>query len=239
MKREENKDYEMKEISVENNNFLSLKIENNKQISYTEFKNTNNNKRVMSEINYSPDVLRYKFKKILGIKFYHVGNTYVFGFINKFSQPLFCIDNLYYLHLIIYIIELIIYILGNHYLYNKIEHWKQNLFNCLLLSFFIIYTLLILINPGVIIYNREGYKFNGYCNKCNIYYLQDEQVTHCSECDICVKKVDHHCNVVRKCITKRNIVLFFSMVFNFLGIYIFSLINIIIYAIHYFTKKNK
>ena len=232
--------YEMKEINNENNNFLSVKISDYKQNKSTELK-TDNNKNIKKEIDYSSDLLRYKSTKILGMNFYHIGNTYVFGFINKFSEPLFCIDKLWHFHFIIYLIELTIYYVGNYYFYRKIAHWKQTTFNILLITFFIIYTLLVLINPGIIIRNKKGYKLNGYCNICNIYYHQDEKekVTHCFECDICVKKVDHHCHVVRKCITKRNLILFILMVTNFIVIYIFTLINLIIFTIHYFSEKRK
>ena len=226
--------FEMKRINSENNKFLSLKFVDNKN----EIKSENNKyANITKENEQLSNVLRHKTTKYFGIKFYHVGYTYVFGFINGFSEPLFCIDNKWYFHSIIYVIELIIYIVGNRYLYRKIEHWKQIIFNILLMTFFIFYSLLILLNPGIIITYKKCNKYNGYCEKCNIYYNHEENIEHCSECDICIKKIDHHCHVIRKCITKKNIIIFILMVSNFMILYLFSLINFIIYIIHYFSGK--
>ena len=228
----------MKKINSENNKFLSLKINGDKNFNSNEIKNENNkNINTLKEKEQFSNLLRYKKTKLFGINFYHIGNTYAFGFINGFSEPLFCIDNMWYLHLIIYIIELIIYIVGNRYLYQKIEHWKEFIFNILLTTFFIFYSLLIFLNPGIIIRYKNSNNYNVYCGKCNIYYNQEENIDHCSECDICVKKIDHHCHIIRKCITKKNIIIFILMVSNFILLYLFSLFNFIIYIIHYFSGK--
>ena len=216
-------------------NHLKIINKNGKENEYNELYN----KDILEEINLNinSDLSRYKTKKIFGIKFYYIGNIYAFGFIKNSSYPLFCIDNMWYYHSIIYFIEIIIYYLGNYYIYSKIEEWKQMTFNLLLITFFIFYSLLILLNPGIIIKNKKGYKNNGYCDKCNIYYIPDENITHCPLCDVCVKKLDHHCHVVRKCITKNNLIIFILMVTNFILIYIFSLINVILYFIDYYKKR--
>ena len=207
-------------------------------------KNSKNNDEYnnISEVNnnlFNTDLSRFKSKKIFGIKFYHIGNIYAFGFINNSLGPLFCIDNMWYFHSIIYIIELAIYIAGNKYFYSKIEHWKQLTFNILLLNIFIFYNLLILINPGIIIRHQKGYKHTCYCSVCNIYYTPEEKITHCSECGVCVKRVDHHCHLVRKCITRRNMAFFYIMFVSFVLTYLFSLYNIVVFLIKYYKNIKK
>ena len=212
------KNYENNKNNNENIEFISIKNSN------INILNTENNKNIIEKKNSCSlsELSRYKSTKLLGINFYHIGNTYVFGFINGFSTPLFCIDDVWYWHFIIYLIEIIIYNVGNNYFYNKIEHWKQLTFNILLITFFIFYTILILINPGIVLKNEKDYKHTGFCSKCNIYYLPEEIIEHCPSCEICVRKLDHHCHAIRKCITKNNIAVFtlifqkFSKKFNFL-----------------------
>jgi len=201
-------------------------IKNSKNNEYNNIVETNNN------------LFRYKPKIILGIKFYHIGNIYAFGFINNSLGPLFCLDNSWYLHSILYIVALTVYFAGNKYLYSKIEHWKQLTFNILLLILFIFYSLLILINPGIVIRHQKGHKHTAYCSICNIYFIPEENITHCNECGVCVKRVDHHCYVVRKCITRRNMVFFIIMFMSFILVYLFSIYNIIVFFIKYYKEKK-
>ena len=222
----------------ENNQSLLFSNELLKKYNFKD-SNTEVNKNINEDKDNSYltlDLSSYKSFKILGLNIYSIGNTYAFGFFNFFSEPLFCIDNMWYLHFIIYLIEVIVYYLGNYILFYKIEKWKQTTFYILLITLFVSYTLLVLINQGIIIKTKKGYKHKGFCSKCNIYYIPEEDIYHCANCNICVKKYDHHCHIIRKCITKRNIILFFLMVGNFLLIYFFFLINFIIYIYYYFKK---
>lgn len=182
---------------------------------------------------------RYKTTKKFGITFYHIGNLYVFGFINEGSEPLFCIDNMWYIHLIIYFLIIAFIFSGNYFLFRKLELWKQMIYNILLFIFFIIYSALVLLNPGIIIKNQKGYRHTGYCRRCNIYFLPEENVYHCYDCNICVKKFDHHCSVVRKCITKKNFCLFISMIVNFVILYVYSLVILVFYLVGYYKEIKK
>ena len=218
---------------ISENNSTTINMQNNN------LNNINNDKN----ISYSFEHSKYKTSKLFGINIYHVGNLYVFGFLNKNSEPLFCIDNGWYFQLIIYIVELLIFYFGNKYFFSKLETWKYMCFNILLFLFFLIYTALITINPGIVIKNekREGNEGIFFCRRCKIYTVMMRNTQHCYDCDVCVRKLDHHCTVVRRCITNRNFWLFVGMIAAFILIYVFSLVNIIIYAVGSFRKfkKNK
>ena len=229
---------------IENKELLSLKNNNSKNKNSNNFNNLNNfnnNKEILDfkDIPIGLNLSRYKSKKIFGITFYHIGNIYAFGFINDSSEPLFCIDNMWYIQLIVYFLQIIIFFVGNHYLFRKLELWKQIIYNLLLFSFFLIYSALIFLNPGIVINNQKGYRYTGYCRICNVYYLPEEDVYHCDDCDVCVKRLDHHCSVVRKCITKKNFTLFILMIVNFVLIYVYCLFNLIYFFLRYYKKIKK
>ena len=239
----------MEEITHENelknnirknpNEITKLIPENDNTIIHMQ--NDLNNIKNNTIISYSFDHSKYKITKLFGINFYHIGNLYVFGFLNKDSEPLFCIDNGWYFQMIIYLIELLICYFGNKYLFSKLDEWKFICFNILLLIFFLTYTALITINPGIIIKNEkpdDNKKFI-LCRRCNIYTVREKNTMHCYDCDVCVKKLDHHCTVVRRCITNRNFWLFVGMIVMFILIYIFALVNIIFFAIKGIKKYKK
>lgn len=249
----------MEEINFERNNINPDNIKelsngiNNEEKQFLNFKKINSNNEYFEDYNtyinnnsidqndFSPklNLSRYKTTKFFGITFYHIGNLYVFGFINNSSEPLFCIDNMWYAHFIIFFIEIILAFTGNYYLFRKLALWKQTIYNILLLSFCIIYNALIFLNPGIVITSQKGYTHTGYCKICNIYFLPENYVSHCFSCNVCVKRLDHHCSVVRKCITKKNFILFIAMIVNFVLLYVYSLVNIVYYVIDFYNKKKK
>ena len=179
-----------------------------------------------------------KFKKF-GITFYNIGNLYGFCYYKKKNILLFCADKKWYLHLIIYFIELIVYILANYFIFNKLEKWKQIIFHISSFTFFVFYSFTVFINPGIILKNQNKDKFGDFCNKCNIFYGNKKKVRHCNSCGVCVEKIDHHCGVLRKCIAKNNFYTFFLMIASFIGFYYFTTVNIIFYAIKYYTEIKK
>ena len=232
--------------NIKKNNFKNEDIYNQTD-QYIELKNIASSHNEINNDNYkltigdkdSIDLSRYKITKLFGIKFYHIGNTYTFGFFNKFSEPLFCIDNRWYFHLIIYFIEIALYYAGNYFLFRKLENWKQFVYNLLLFTIFVFYTQVILMNPGIVIKNKKNSKMSQYCTDCNLFYNKEDNITHCKSCNVCIKKVDHHCNVIRKCITRRNIIIFFLMVINYIVVYTYSVIIFIFYIIDNYKKIKK
>ena len=57
--------------------------------------------------------------------------------------------------------------------------------------------------------NTEKYKF---CGICQIIVKNDNSIIHCSNCNICIKEHDHHCNWIGKCIGKNNLVSFWTFI---------------------------
>jgi hypothetical protein len=238
--KEKNKnDDENKQLLSEHNIYNQNEYyEDLKQNNNNPTNNNNDIKEYNLKYSFDFDLSRYKSTKIFGIPFYHIGKIYVFGFFNKNSETIFCIDKTWYFHLLIYFIELILLFAGNYYVFNHLEMWKRIIYNILILTFFISYSLLILINPGIVTKSQKGCENNNVvvCKRCNICYLPEDKISHCIFCDICVKNLDHHCDVVRRCITEKNYNYFLSMIVNFVLLYAFAFVNITYYCIDYYKK---
>ena len=107
--------------------------------------------------------------------------------------------------------------------------------NILYYTFLISSILTFLINPGI---PGRKYHINDYktlktskyskCIICNIIVPKEFNLGHCSECNICIIKYDHHCKWSGKCIGKGNFLFFYLFVVSGIGYFIIFQILIII-----------
>ena len=72
-----------------------------------------------------------------------------------------------------------------------------------------------------------------YCYSCSLY--RPPRTSHCSVCDNCVERFDHHCIWLGTCIGKRNYKYFYSLI---LSLFISGIFQIIC-AIYYVTIESK
>ena len=95
--------------------------------------------------------------------------------------------------------------------------------------YIISYLLTILINPGIperkyyykYLDNKNIDKNNWKeCRRCNIIVPKEFKITHCVDCDICVREQDHHCPWTGKCIAKYNLKFFYVFVYSLLAYFI-------------------
>ena len=125
------------------------------------------------------------------------------------GEPLILIgpDSRYYVWIfsLVSFLSIIIYSLKNSYLFLKI------IFIFSYLLFAILYTLLLVINPGIPINKKNldiSMSQNDYrqCPDCNCITMEKEgkYTIHCEKCKICVEHFDHHCTFATKCIGKGN-----------------------------------
>lgn len=75
---------------------------------------------------------------------------------------------------------------------------------------------------------EKGFK---YCDTCNIVIKNDQIVSHCDDCNVCIIGYDHHCPWTSKCIGQGNLTGFYMFItstmllFGYL-IYAVSMINV-------------
>ena len=76
------------------------------------------------------------------------------------------------------------------------------------------------------------------CNKCNIMTPKEFNISHCYDCDICVREQDHHCPWTGKCIAKYNLISFYFFV-NSLLIYFINIFVTLYASLFYQSKLGK
>ena len=77
------------------------------------------------------------------------------------------------------------------------------------------------------------------CEICNIVVDSIDDVRHCTECNICVKKMDHHCYWTGKCIAKNNYLTFQLFTFMTLLYYVWYAIVLVVWCIIKMNERPK
>ena len=141
-----------------------------------------------------------------------VGRT-IFLFFDKYSNPIFIIGPQWPM------IIVVLSIISSIMLFLYIKFWKYLPFGTKLFgsinfwTAFLSYAYTSLINPGYpknTLGRTFGIPRNDYyfCDYCRFYLKKISYGSHCSLCDICVEKFDHHCTWTGHCIGKNNKITF-------------------------------
>ena len=184
---------------------------------------------------YSQLYPEYKLFKFCGILFCKMGNLTTFKFDKKNNfTPKFSIGPHWFLTLFLNILIISLGVVIYLFIIRKTH-------KLLRIGYYISYFIIIifidraaLIHPGIEMDKSPSTNKYSFCNKCKIYYNQDDKVSHCSLCDVCITKMDHHCVWIGKCVGKNNFCAFIEMIIVVTIFYIYNIICLISYNI-----KNK
>lgn len=79
-----------------------------------------------------------------------------------------------------------------------------------------------------------------FCESCGVY--RAPRVTHCSSCDVCVEKFDHHCPWLGTCVGRRNYATFllfmYSLTIATLGMIGVSTAHLALYTLDDYADSN-
>ena len=180
---------------------------------------------------YSYNYPEYKIFKIGRILFCKMGNLITFNFDkNNNFKPKFSIGPNWYMTLTLIITVFII----SSIIYCFILKKLHVIFKIIFLTFQLIAIFCVLRTALIhteIAMNKFQDQFNNMCcDKCKIYYNSFDKVEHCSICNVCYYKLDHHCVWVGKCVGKDNICAFIEMIIFGAAFYLFLIACVIIYS---------
>ena len=236
---------------MEENNFQNNKDNNTLSIidnsiskdKIIENKNLNNNENIPirhlkkrkinnAEDYYSQNYPEFKLYKCFGILFCRMGNLITFNFDNNINfTPKFSIGPHWFLTLFL---NILITTLGG-VIFIFIIKTLNFIYHMLFYIFYLMVIFLLnrtaLIHPGTEINKINSIHKYCFCDKCKIYYNPDEKVSHCSLCKMCIKKMDHHCVWVGKCVGQNNLFSFYEMILAVGIFYIYIIICVIIFNI--------
>ena len=178
-----------------------------------------------------------------------LGNLYTFLFIK--NQPLFVIGTKKISLVLIYQLCLhLSFILIHLNIIHSVFPYMKYMLTVFYLMNFLNHMYIVLINPGIPspqnysknclkIIKEEDKKYFEVCEICNIIVDCSDDVRHCTECNICVKQLDHHCYWTGKCIAKNNYFTFQMFTFTTLLYYVWYGIVFVVWAIIKMSKAKK
>ena len=181
----------------------------------------------------------YTFYTKFGIKFCKIGNVFAFNFDSKNgNKPKICIGPHWYLsvfaNILIFSLSSCIYMIIRRI---TSKEWEKYLYFLVVFLIFFFFDRCFLINPGIIQNKKMDNENNCYCTICHVYYNPANKISHCSDCNVCVEKIDHHCVWVGKCVAKNNLFSFYAMLVS-IGIYYLYIILMCLFGYEKIKKKG-
>ena len=231
------------------NKYNANSPKNRKENDLLNISNKDKSRAILQNLQKGKDNYLYS-NYIQNIKPSKCGNVYCFCYIN--NSPLLTIGPQFYYSIILFSLNIIIFILIVKYYFHKINIYLKMieilLFICL--SFNQLFTTLInegipkrvwFLSNNIINYLMDDEHFynefntNKYqiCRKCNILIDKSLKIIHCDICNLCCEFYDHHCPWIGKCVGKNNIISF--KIFTSSNI-IFIFFNIILLFIGLINK---
>lgn len=174
-------------------------------------------------------------KNICGITYYRIGNTYAF-LLNSHSYPRCIIGPHWYFFIImLFIMALVISFLYKKFLVYALNTQTTIFFFCLVGVVILIYSINVIINPGIAMNQVRSNLEEQYCTICKTYIKQNSNSFHCNLCNVCIEGFDHHCIWIGKCVGRKSKYWFYVLIGFICLFYIFLILSVIHY---YWTHKK-
>ena len=147
-----------------------------------------------------------------------LGNTYSF-FGDVYGNPRIIIGPHWHLYAIVLFFFSFFYFVIIYFLGKKISGFLNFIGVLIYLTFVFSYSYTALINPGYPKHDidsetGEPRKKFYFCSTCKMWVSREKKTLHCSDCNICIEGMDHHCPWTGKCIGKRNLLSFYIFVIS-------------------------
>jgi hypothetical protein len=212
-----------KSLSINHNKSLNQTLYSQASYNNPESLPTKNNQILI----YGNDIENKKPKKM--------GKTKVYFFYNNY--PLISIGPEIFYPIICLTFIIFIYISFIIFFNEKSGKALNFLHHLTFIIYLLCHIIAIIINPGIPSYeysnlNKEmviksqvndSINILDYhiCKNCNCCFKIKDKVNHCSKCNICYLKFDHHCKWIGHCVAKNNKIFFYCFATS---IWIFGLV---------------
>lgn len=196
---------------------------------------TENNIEKINDCEFSSYLSTAPYTTKCGIAYYNIGNTWGM-FLSENSYPRFIIGPHWYFYFImITIITLLVSFLYKKFLMIVLNFPTKILFFLIVAIVVVIYTINVLINPGLAMNQVRSELDEQYCTICKTYIKKNSNTFHCNFCNVCIEGFDHHCVWIGKCVGRKNKIWFYAMIGAISLVYIFIIIAFVYF---YLYTKN-